>query len=98
MESLSIRNPDSTTMQDSDSDTMSFYTAKSFDESAMEHQCQLAPPPLAGLLPTVRPASVPSAPPPEISPTLHPASVLPHLSNASESTTPVHASSNVETV
>jgi hypothetical protein len=71
----SIRDSDSTTVQDSDSDTVSFYTAKSFDEPGMEHQCQcqLAPPP--GLLPTVRPVSVPSAPPPVFLPIVRPASV-----------------------
>jgi hypothetical protein len=109
----SIRNSDSTTVQDSHSDTVSFYTAKSFDEPGMEHQCQLAPPP--GLLPTVRPVSVPSAPQPVFLPiirpasvpsaplqaflsTFPPASVSPHFSDASKSTMPVHASSSVETV
>jgi hypothetical protein len=69
----SIRNSDSTTVQDSHSGTVSFYTAKSLDEPGMEHQCQLAPPP--GLLPTVRPVSVPSAPPPVFLPIIRPGSV-----------------------
>ncbi|KAN0105465.1 Pheromone A receptor domain containing protein [Russula decolorans] len=54
----STLNQDSMTLQDYDSDIVSFYTAKSFDEPGIEHQCQLAPPP--GLLLTVRPVSVPS--------------------------------------
>jgi hypothetical protein len=49
-------------------------------------------------LPTVRPASVPSAPPPGILPTRHPAFFLPHLSDPTKSTMPVHESSSVETV
>jgi hypothetical protein len=71
----SIRNSDSTTVPDSDSGTVSFYTAKSFDEPGMERQCQLAPPLAPGLLPTVRPVSVPSAPPPVFLPTARPGSV-----------------------
>jgi hypothetical protein len=113
MESTLIQ--DSMTLKDSDSDSdiVSFYTAKSSNEPGMEHQYQLAPPP--GLLPTlrpvsvpsapppvylptVRPASVPSAPPPGILPTLHPASVLPHFPEPTKSTMPVYASSSVETV
>jgi hypothetical protein len=54
----SIRNSGSTTVQDSHSDTVSFYTAKSFDEPGMQDECQSAPPP-PGILLTVRPASVP---------------------------------------
>jgi len=54
----SIPISDSTTVQDSHSDTVSFYTAKSFDESGgMQDECQSAPP--AGILSTPRPASVP---------------------------------------
>jgi len=67
-------NQDSVTLQDSDSDMVSVYTAKSFDEPGMVHQCQLDPPP--GLLPTFRrPVSVPSAPPPAFLPAVCPASV-----------------------
>ena len=125
----STLNPDSVTFQDSDSDTVSFYTAKSVNDPRAEHQCQQGP--LPGLMPIVHPASVPSAPPPafmpnvrpasipstslqaflpifrpvsvpsatppEIPPT-RPASVLPHLLDASESTMPVHASSSAEMV
>jgi hypothetical protein len=53
----SIPISDSTAVQDSRSDTVSFYTAKSFDEPGMQDECQSAPP--AGILSTVRPASVP---------------------------------------
>ena len=78
----SIPNSDSTAVQDSHSDTVSFYTAKSFDGSepgGMHDECQSAP--QAGILSTVRPASVP-----------------PHFPGASEPTMPVHASSGIETV
>ena len=56
----STRNSDSTTVQDSHSDTdaVSFYTAKSFDESGMQYERQLTPPPGITLL-TVPRASVP---------------------------------------
>jgi hypothetical protein len=47
----------STAVQDSDSDTVSFYTAKSFVEPGMQDECQSAPP--AGILSTVRPVSAP---------------------------------------
>ncbi len=77
-------NPDSTTVQDSDSDIVSFYTAKSSDEPGMQDECQLVPPP--AILSSVRPASV------------RPASVPPQSPDASESTMPVHASCSVETV
>jgi hypothetical protein len=104
---------DSMTSKDSDSNTVSFYTAKSFDKPGKKYQCQLAAAP--GLLPTVRPmsvpsvpppvflptvppASVPSAPPPGILPTLHPGSVLPHFPDPAKLTMPVHVSSSVETV
>ncbi len=55
----SIRNSDSTTVQYSHSDAVSFHTAKSFDEpaSGMQGECQSAPPP--GIPLTVRPASDP---------------------------------------
>lgn len=114
--SISIKstlNPDSMTLQDSDSDIVSFYTAKSFDETGTEHQCRLSLPPglpptvrplsvpsipPPAFLPTVRPASVPSAPPPMFPPTLHTISVLPHIPDPTKSTMPVHASSSVETV
>jgi hypothetical protein len=78
-----IRNSDSTTVQDSHSDAVSFYTAKSFDEpaSGMQDECQSE-----------------SAPPPGIPFTVSPASGPPHFSDASGSTMPVHASSSVETV
>jgi hypothetical protein len=71
----STLNQDSMTLklEDSDSDTMSFYTAKSFYEPGMEHECQLLPPP--GLPPTVRPVSVPSVPPPVFLPTFRPTSM-----------------------
>ena len=36
----SIRNSNSTIVQDSHSDSVSFYTAKSFDESGMQDECQ----------------------------------------------------------
>jgi hypothetical protein len=78
----SIHNPDSTTVQDSpsaDAVSESFYTAKSFDESGMQDECQSSPP--AGTLLTTPPAFV-----------------LPHFSDASGSTMPVHACSSVETV
>ena len=102
---------DSTTLQDSDSDIVSFYTAKSFDETRMERQCRLTSPP--GLLQTVRPVSVPSVPPPVFLPTARPASVpsalplgirtlhasvLPHFPDPTKPAVPVHASSSVETV
>ena len=64
---------DSMSLQDSDSDTVSFHTAKSFGEPGMEQQRrQLAPPP--GLLPIVRPVSVPLSPPPVYLPIGRPAS------------------------
>ena len=77
-----VRNSDSTTVQDSHWDTVSFdsfYTAKSFDELEMQDKCQSSPPP--GILLTVRPASVP-----------------PHFPGGPESMMPVHASRSVETV
>lgn len=53
----SIRNSNSTTVQDSYSDAVSFYTAKSFDEPGMEQdECQLSPP--AGIPLTAPPAFV----------------------------------------
>src|SRR6266436_3306583 len=64
---------DSMTLQDSDSDTVSFHTAKSFQGTGMEHHWQLAPPP--GFLQTVRPVSLPSAPLPVFLPSIRPASV-----------------------
>ena len=110
----STLNQDSMTLRDSDSDIVSFYTAKSFDEPGIVRKCQPAPP---GLLPTVRPVSVPSVPPPAFLPTvrrgrpasvpsapsgilpiLHPASILPHFPYPTRSTMPLHASSSVETV
>jgi hypothetical protein len=66
----SALNQGSMTLQDCDSDIVSFYTAKSFAEPRMEHQYQLSLPP--GLLPTVRPVSVPSIPPPVFLPTVRP--------------------------
>ena len=53
----SIPNSDSTAVQDSHSDIVSFYTAKSFDEPGMQDECQSTPP--AGIPLTVPPASVP---------------------------------------
>jgi hypothetical protein len=79
----SIPNSDSTAVQDSHSDTTSFYTAKSFDEPTgiLQDESQSLAALPAGILSTVHPASVP-----------------PHSPGASESTMPVHASSGVETV
>lgn len=111
----STPNQDSITMklEDSDSDTMSFYTAKSSYEPGMEHECQLPPPrglpltvrpvsvpsvPPPVFLPTFRPTSMPLAPPPGIPPTLHPTSFVSHFPDPTKSTMPAHASSNVETV
>jgi hypothetical protein len=53
----SIPNSDSTAVQDSDSDIVSFYTAKSFAEPGMENESLSAPAP--GILLSVRPPSVP---------------------------------------
>ena len=53
----SIRNSDSTTVQDSHSDSVSFYTAKSFDEPGIQDECQSSPPP--GILFTAPLASIP---------------------------------------
>ena len=106
-------NQDSVTLQDLDSDTVSFYTAKSVNDPRVEHQCQQGP--LLVLMPTTHPASVPSAPPAVFVPTAHPASIpsvtappeipqtrpasaLPHFPDASESTMPVNASYSAEMV
>ncbi len=104
----------STTVQDSHSDTVSFYTAKSFDDLWMHDECKSAPPagilqtvrpaslptaPLPAFLPTVRPVSVPTAPPPGLLPILRPTSVQPlFTTGATGSTVSVHTSSGVETV
>jgi hypothetical protein len=53
----SIRNSDSTTVQDSHSYAVSFYTAKSFDEPGAQDECQSSPPPGTPL--TAPPGSVP---------------------------------------
>lgn len=53
----SIPNSDSTTVQDSDSDIVSFYTAKSFDEPGMQGESQSTPPPRIPL--SARPPSIP---------------------------------------
>ncbi len=66
-------NSDSTTVQDSHSDTMSFYTAKSFGDLWMHDEYKSAPPP--GILQTVRLSSLPTAPPPAFLPTIRPVSV-----------------------
>ena len=104
---------DSTTLQDSESKTVSSYTEKSFQETEMVHHCEPAPPP--GLaravrplpvppapppvfLPTARPSFVTSTPPSGIIPSLHPARTLPHLPDPTKTTMPVHASSGVKTV
>lgn len=52
-----IPNSDSTTVQDSDSDIVSFYTAKSSDEPGMQDESHSAPP--SGIPLSVRPPSVP---------------------------------------
>ncbi len=52
----STLNQDSMTLQDSNSDTVSFYTAESSDEPGTQDERQLAPPP--AILPSVRPAPV----------------------------------------
>ncbi|KAI0271185.1 pheromone A receptor-domain-containing protein [Russula aff. rugulosa BPL654] len=74
-----------TTLKDSaDSEIVSFYTAKSFEEPGIVRQSQLAPPPgllqtvrplpapPAVFLPTVRPLPVPSAPPAAFLPSVRP--------------------------
>ena len=71
----STLNQDFVTLQDSDSDTVSFYTAKSFNDPRVEDQCQQGPLPGLGA-PTINPLSVPPAPPPVFFPTTRPASVL----------------------
>ena len=55
IESITIS--DSTAVQDSHSDTMSFYTAENFDEPREQDECQSSPP--VGVLSTDRPASTP---------------------------------------
>ena len=52
----SIRNSDSTALQDSNSSTLSFHTAESFDEPGTHDECQSSSP--AGIMFTA-PASVP---------------------------------------
>ena len=54
----SIPNSDSTAVQDSHSDTVSFYTAENFDEPGAQDDCQSSL--TVGILSTVRPASAPS--------------------------------------
>jgi len=104
----------STTVQDSHSDTVSFYTAKSFDDLWMHDECKSAPPagilqtvrpaslptvPLPAFLPTVRPVSVPTAPPLGLLPILRSTSVQPlFTTGATGSTVSVHTPSGVETV
>ena len=70
----STLNQDSVTLRDSDSDTESFYTAKSFNDPRVEGQCQQGS--LPGVVPTTHTVSVPPAPPPVFLPTARPASVL----------------------
>ena len=53
----SLRNSDPTAVQDSHSDIVSFYSAKSFDEPASEIQDECQSAPLPGILLTARPGS-----------------------------------------
>ena len=70
----STLNQDSVTLRDSDSDIVSFYTAKSFNDPRVEDQFQQGS--LPGVVPTIHLVSVPPAPPPVFLPTTRPASAL----------------------
>ncbi len=83
--SLSMKGTDefnSTTSNDSDSDIVSFYTAKNFDELGIRDQYKLSP--LPGIHPALRSVSVPSTPSPVFLSTLRPVSVPPQFHDASD--------------